>query len=85
MPGLVDTAELKPSDLVGTNKDSYLILEKLPVKLDDRVKAMELDGRPTEEYRDIGGCNKQIQELNKTVVFPMMHRDMLETIDSLQR
>ena len=55
------------------------------VELDDRVKAMELDGRPTEEYRDIGGCDKQIQELNKAVVFPMTHRDMFETIDSLQR
>ena len=30
VPGLVDSEELKPSDLVGTNKDSYLILEKLP-------------------------------------------------------
>ena len=29
VPGLVDTSELKPGDLVGTNKDSYLILEKL--------------------------------------------------------
>jgi len=28
--GLVDTSELKPADLVGVNKDSYLVLEKLP-------------------------------------------------------
>ena len=32
VPGLVDTKELKPGELVGTNKDSYLILEKLPVE-----------------------------------------------------
>lgn len=55
MPGLVPTEELTPGDLVGTNKDSYLILEKLPAEYDNRVKAMEVDEKPTEEYSDIGG------------------------------
>merc|ERR1711977_86924 len=44
--GLVDAKELEPGDLVGVNKDSYLILDKLPVEYDSRVKAMELDERP---------------------------------------
>ena len=30
--GLVPEGELKPGDLVGTNKDSFLILEKLPAE-----------------------------------------------------
>lgn len=80
VPGLVDTNELKPSDLVGTNKDSYLILEKLPAEFDSRVKAMEVDERPTEEYSDIGGADKQIQELIEAVVLPMTHKDMFDTI-----
>ncbi|KAK3930677.1 26S proteasome regulatory subunit 6A [Frankliniella fusca] len=40
--GLVDEEKLKPGDLVGVNKDSYLILETLPAEYDARVKAMEL-------------------------------------------
>jgi len=40
------------------NKDSYLILEKLPAEYDSRVKAMEIDEKPTEEYSDIGGLDK---------------------------
>lgn len=80
IPGLVDSNELKPSDLVGTIKDSYLILEKLPANFDSRVKAMEVDERPTEEYSDIGGCDKQIQELIEAVVLPMTHKDMFDTI-----
>lgn len=28
--GLVPHEELRPSDLIGVNKDSYLILDKLP-------------------------------------------------------
>ena len=63
IPGLVDVAELKPSDLVGVNKDSFLVLEKLPAEYDSRVKAMEVDERPTEEFTDIGGLEKQIEEL----------------------
>jgi ATP-dependent 26S proteasome regulatory subunit len=38
IPGLVDPSELRPGDLIGTNKDSYLILEKLPTEYDPRVK-----------------------------------------------
>lgn len=40
--GLVDEDKLKPGDLVGVNKDSYLILETLPAEYDARVKAMEV-------------------------------------------
>jgi len=80
IPGLVDVNELAPSDLIGTNKDSYLILEKLPAEFDSRVKAMEVDEKPTEEYTDIGGCDKQIQELIEAVVLPMTHKEMFDTI-----
>lgn len=59
--GLVDAEKLKPGDLVGVNKDSYLILETLPTEYDSRVKAMEVDERPTEQYSDIGGLDKQIR------------------------
>ena len=48
--GLVDPETLKPGDLVGVNKDSYLILEKLPAEYDSRVKAMEVDSRYTLEW-----------------------------------
>lgn len=32
-------------------------------RFDSRVKAMELDERPTEQYSDIGGLDKQIEEV----------------------
>merc|ERR1712179_87365 len=73
--GLVDAETLKPGDLVGVNKDSYLILETLPAEYDSRVKAMEVDERPTEQYSDIGGLDKQIQELIEAVVLPMTHKE----------
>ena len=73
--GLVDPNTLKPGDLVGVNKDSYLILDTLPAEYDSRVKAMEVDEKPTEDYSDVGGLDKQIQELVEAVVLPIQHKD----------
>lgn len=71
MVGLVDPLKLKPNDLVGVNKDSYLILDSLPSEFDSRVKAMEVDEKPTETYSDVGGLDKQIEELVEAIVLPM--------------
>jgi 26S proteasome regulatory subunit T5 len=60
--GLVDPDKLKPGDLVGVNKDSFLILDTLPSEYDSRVKAMEVDEKPTEDYNDIGGLEKQVYQ-----------------------
>ncbi|KAK3282408.1 proteasome regulatory subunit 6A, variant 2 [Cymbomonas tetramitiformis] len=78
--GLVDSAELKPGDLVGVNKDSYLILDTLPAEYDARVKAMEVDEKPTEDYSDIGGLDKQIQELVEAIVLPMTHKERFDNL-----
>nr|ACO15114.1 26S protease regulatory subunit 6A [Caligus clemensi] len=78
--GLVEPHKLKPGDLVGVNKDSYLVLEELPAEYDSRVKAMEVDARPTEQYTDIGGLDKQIHELVEAVVLPMSHKEKFQNI-----
>ncbi|KAF6005020.1 26S proteasome regulatory subunit 6A [Cyanidiococcus yangmingshanensis] len=80
IPGLVDVSLLRPGDLVGVNKDSYLILEKLPEEYDARVKAFEVDERPTEDFADIGGLDKQIEEVIEAVVLPMTHKHLFERV-----
>lgn len=78
--GLVEASKLKPGDLIGVNKDSYLVLDTLPAEYDSRVKAMEVDERPTETYTDIGGLDKQIEELVEAVVLPMQQADKFKTL-----
>ncbi|KAG4394117.1 hypothetical protein GLYMA_03G235250v4 [Glycine max] len=78
--GLVDPAKLKPGDLVGVNKDSYLVLDALPSEYDSRVKAMEVDEKPTEDYNDIGGLEKQIQELVEAIVLPMTCKERFQKL-----
>lgn len=78
--GLVAPEELQPGDLIGVNKDSYLILDKLPAEYDSRVKAMEVDERPTETYTDIGGLDKQIEELVEAIVLPMQQEQKFKNL-----
>lgn len=78
--GLVDPNELRPADLVGVNKDSYLILDTLPAEYDSRVKAMEVDEKPTEDYSDIGGLSKQIQELREAIELPITHKERFKAL-----
>lgn len=78
--GLVSPKELRPGDLVGVNKDSHLVLEKLPPEHDSRVKAMEIDEKPKEDFTSIGGLNKQIEELIEAVVMPMEHPEAFITV-----
>jgi 26S proteasome regulatory subunit T5 len=78
--GLVPAEKLTPGDLIGVNKDSYLVLDTLPAEFDNRVKAMEVDERPTETYTDIGGLEKQIEELVEAIVLPMEQADKFKTI-----
>ena len=75
VPGLIEVESLKPTDIVGVNKDSYLILDKLPQEYDSRIKAMEMEEKPQAEYTDIGGLDKQIEELREAIVLPILHKD----------
>ncbi|KAI7824493.1 26S protease regulatory subunit 6A-like protein [Kickxella alabastrina] len=78
--GLVPTSELTAGDLIGVHKDSYLILEKLPTEYDSRVKVMEVDEKPTEDYSDIGGLDKQVEELVEAIVLPMTHAERFKNL-----
>lgn len=62
------------------NKDSYLVLDTLPAEYDSRVKAMEVDEKPTEKYTDVGGLDKQIEELVEAVVWPMKEAERFKKI-----
>eukprot|EP01059_Diplonema_ambulator_P031810 TRINITY_DN5966_c4_g1_i1.p1 TRINITY_DN5966_c4_g1~~TRINITY_DN5966_c4_g1_i1.p1 ORF type:complete len:437 (+),score=155.81 TRINITY_DN5966_c4_g1_i1:37-1347(+) len=78
--GLVEPSKLKPNDLVGVNKDTYLVLDTLPPEYDARVKTMEVDERPKESYSDVGGLDKQIKEMVEACVLPFTHKDRFKSI-----
>ena len=59
---------------------SYLILDTLPCEYDSRVKAMEVDEKPTEDYNDVGGLGKEMNELKEAIVLPIMEPQLFTEI-----
>ncbi|KAE8733389.1 26S protease regulatory subunit 6A-like protein [Hibiscus syriacus] len=53
-----------------TSTHSYLILDTLPPEYDSRVKAMEVDEKPTEDYNDIV----------EAIVLPMTHKERFQKL-----
>lgn len=41
---------------------------------------MEVDEKPTEDYNDIGGLDKQIEELVEAIVLPVNHADRFKNL-----
>jgi 26S proteasome regulatory subunit T5 len=41
---------------------------------------MEVDEKPTEDYSDIGGLDKQIQELVEAIVLPVTHKERFKAL-----
>ena len=48
--------------------------------VDPMVNVMKVDKAPTESYADIGGLQKQIQEVKEAVELPMTHPELYEDI-----
>ena len=80
IPGILDVKTIRPMDLVGVNKDTFLMYQKLPAEYDSRVKSMELDEKPQEKWTDIGGLDKQVEELYEAVVLPIEKRELFENL-----
>lgn len=41
---------------------------------------MEVDEKPKEDYTDIGGLDKQIQELREAIVLPITHKERFDNL-----
>lgn len=79
--GLINPKDIFPGDSVALHKETHLIFDKLPTDFDNRVRAMELDEKPSETYEDIGGLERQIMELNEALVLPLTHPERFKKLN----
>lgn len=79
--GLVPAEDLKPGDLVALHKETNIVFEKLEDDYDVRVKAMELDEKPTDSYEDIGGLEQQMEELYEGVILSITHPEKFKRLN----
>eukprot|EP00951_Prasinocladus_malaysianus_P004929 scaffold34969_cov48-Prasinocladus_malaysianus.AAC.2 len=59
------------------NKEKIKLNNQLPYLVGNIV---EVDEKPTEDYSDIGGLDKQIQELVEAIVLPVTHKDKFKAL-----
>jgi 26S proteasome regulatory subunit T5 len=79
--GLVPSEDLSAGDSVALHKETNIVFEKLPPTYDNKVLAMELDVKPDETYEDIGGLDRQIEELNEAIVLPLMYPERFKKLN----
>ncbi|MEB3774355.1 MAG: proteasome-activating nucleotidase [Desulfurococcales archaeon] len=76
----IDRDKLRPGTIVALNSRGSTIIEVLPGRTDPMVKAMEVIERPNVTFKDIGGLEKQIEELYEVVVLPLKKPDLFREI-----
>ncbi|KAI5185105.1 26S proteasome regulatory subunit T5 [Nematocida homosporus] len=79
--GLIPAEELQPGDLVALHKETNIVFEKLETDYDVRVKAMELDEKPKDSYEDIGGLEKQMEELHEGIILSITHPEKFKRLN----
>jgi len=74
----VSADDLKPGVRCTLNQQSLAIVELLPNSFDPLIYGMELIEKPNETYADIGGLNKQINEVRESVELPILNPESFE-------
>ncbi|MEM1526196.1 MAG: proteasome-activating nucleotidase [Ignisphaera sp.] len=69
----VDKSKLKPGVSVALNQRGSAIVEVLPRSEDPFVRAFEIEERPNVTYQDVGGLEKQIEEIREAIELPLKY------------
>jgi proteasome regulatory subunit len=76
----IDKDNLDVGDRVALHRQTLAILEKLPSAKDPLVMGAEVDNKPIETYKAIGGLTEQLDELRSTIELPMLYPERFSKI-----
>jgi len=76
----VDKDSIEPGCTVLLHNKVLSVVGLLKDDIDPMVNVMRVDKAPLESYADIGGLDKQIQEVKEAVELPMTHPELYEDI-----
>ena len=71
---------LKPGMRVALSQQTLAVLDILPEEKDERALAFEVIERPPVRYSDVGGLEKQVEELREVVELPLKQPDIFREI-----
>eukprot|EP00495_Collosphaeridae_sp_1-RS-2012_P003395 TRINITY_DN2817_c0_g2_i2.p1 TRINITY_DN2817_c0_g2~~TRINITY_DN2817_c0_g2_i2.p1 ORF type:complete len:326 (-),score=55.29 TRINITY_DN2817_c0_g2_i2:76-1053(-) len=78
-PSLIRT-RLRPGCTVILNNKTMSVVGLMSDDTDNMIEVMKVQKAPEESYADIGGLDKQIQEIKESVELPLTNPEMYETV-----
>ena len=69
----IDKEKLEIGDRVALHRQTLAVLETLPTAKDPLVMGAEVENKPIETYKDVGGLSNELDELRSTIELPMLH------------
>ena len=76
----IERENLRPGARVALDQRTMAVVEVLPSEKDPSVLGFEVIERPEVSYRDVGGLDKQLQELREAVELPLRHPELFEKV-----
>lgn len=76
----VDKDAIEPGSSVLLHHKTMSVVGLLGEDNNPMVSMMKVEKAPLESYADIGGCEKQIQEIKEAVELPLTHPELYEDI-----
>eukprot|EP01126_Amoeba_proteus_P018294 TRINITY_DN1925_c0_g1_i4.p1 TRINITY_DN1925_c0_g1~~TRINITY_DN1925_c0_g1_i4.p1 ORF type:complete len:392 (-),score=91.39 TRINITY_DN1925_c0_g1_i4:129-1304(-) len=80
----LDISQITPNTRVALRNDGYELHLILPNKVDPLVSLMKVEKVPNSTYEEIGGCDKQVQEIKEVVELPIKHPELFESLGIAQ-
>lgn len=76
----IDQSKIQPGARVGLNQRTLNVMEVLPSEKDPLVRGMEIEDSPEVTYNDVGGLEKQMQEIRETVELPLKKKESFDKV-----
>jgi len=76
----IEREGLKPGARVALDQRTMAVVELLPTEKDPSVLGFEVIERPAVSYKDVGGLEKQIEELREAIELPLKHPELFDKV-----
>ncbi len=76
----VNHSDLKPGARVAMNQQTLAVVSVLPTPKDPTVYGFEIEERPMVSYADIGGLDRQIEEVREAVELPLLKPELFAEV-----
>ena len=76
----IEIEDLVPGNRVVLNQRTFTVIKLIPSPIDPFVRGMEIDEKPVTSYSDIGGLDKQIEEVRESIELSLKSPELFEKV-----